>query len=77
VTGFVTRQQNQGQIYLNQPDNAILGIKIIVGLIPGVAMLLGALILTRYPLCGKHLVDMQQRVLELHAKKHAELESKV
>lgn len=77
MTGFVTRQQNQGQIYLNQPDNAILGIKIIVGLIPGVAMLLGALILTRYPLHGKHLVDMQQRVLELHAKKHAELESKI
>jgi len=48
-----------------------------VGLIPGVAMLLGALILTRYPLRGKHLVDMQQRVLELHAKKHAELESKI
>ena len=77
LTGFVTRQQNQGQIYLNQPDNAILGIKIIVGLIPGVAMLLGALILSRYPLRGKHLADMQQQVLELHAKKHAELESKV
>lgn len=77
MTGFVTRQQNQGQIYLNQPDNAILGIKIIVGLIPGVAILLGALILTRYPLRGKHLADMQQRVLELHAKKHAELESKI
>jgi glycoside/pentoside/hexuronide:cation symporter, GPH family len=73
ATGFITRQQNQGEIFLDQPDSAILGIKIIVGLIPGIALLLGALILTRYPLRGKYLADMQQRVLELHAKKHAEL----
>jgi len=73
LTGFVTRQANQGEIFLNQPASAILGIKIIVGLIPGLAMLLGALILHFYPLRGKYLDEMQQRVLELHAKKHAEL----
>lgn len=73
ATGFITRQQNQGEIFLNQPDSAILGIKIIIGLIPGLAMLLGALILTRYPLRGKYLAEVQERVLALHAKKHAEL----
>jgi GPH family glycoside/pentoside/hexuronide:cation symporter len=73
ATGFITRQMNQGEIYLNQPGSAILGIKIIIGLIPGLAMLLGALILTRYPLRGKYLEDVQERVLALHAKKHAEL----
>lgn len=73
ATGFITRQMNQGEIYLNQPGSAILGIKIIIGLIPGLAMLLGALILTRYPLRGKYLADMQESVLALHAKKHAEL----
>ncbi len=73
ATGFITRQQNQGEVFLEQPDSAILGIKIIVGLIPGIALLLGALILTRYPLRGQYLAEIQQRVLELHAKKHAEL----
>jgi GPH family glycoside/pentoside/hexuronide:cation symporter len=73
LTGFITRQANQGEINLDQPASAILGIKIIVGLIPGVAMLLGALILQFYPLRGPHLADMQKRILELHAKKHAEL----
>jgi len=75
ATGFITRQQNQGEIFLNQPASAILGIKIIVGLIPGIALLIGALILTQYPLRGKRLEEMQQRILELHAKKHAELEA--
>lgn len=73
ATGFVTRQQNEGVIFLNQPVSAILGIKIIVGLIPGIAVLLGALILTRYPLRGKYLTEMQQRVLEIHAYKHDQL----
>jgi glycoside/pentoside/hexuronide:cation symporter, GPH family len=73
ATGFITRQQNQGEIFLDQPDSAIFGIKIIIGLIPGIALLLGALILTRYPLRGQYLAEIQQRVLELHAKKHAEL----
>ena len=73
ATGFVTRQQNQGVIFLNQPVSAILGIKMIVGLIPGIAVLLGALILTRYPLRGKYLAEMQQRILEVHARKHDQL----
>ncbi len=75
MTRFVTRESQGGQIYLNQPQSALLGIRIIVGLIPGVAMLLGALVLTAFPLRGKYLGQVQQEVLALHARKRAQLES--
>lgn len=74
TTAFVTRESNQGAIFLNQPESAIFGIKILIGLIPGVAMLLGALILNWYPLKGKYLQDVQSKVLKMHAEKHAQLE---
>jgi GPH family glycoside/pentoside/hexuronide:cation symporter len=73
MTGFVTRESNAGQIFLNQPASALLGIRAIVGLIPGLALLLGALILRRYPLRGAHLAKVQGKVLEVHAEKHAQL----
>jgi GPH family glycoside/pentoside/hexuronide:cation symporter len=73
ATDFVTREQNKGQIYLNQPESAIWGIKIIAGLIPGVAMLLGAIILIWYPLRGETLKKVQTRVLEMHSEKHNKL----
>jgi GPH family glycoside/pentoside/hexuronide:cation symporter len=73
ATDFVTREQNKGQIYLNQPESAIWGIKIIAGLIPGVAMLLGAIILIWYPLRGETLKKIQTRVLEMHSEKHNKL----
>jgi GPH family glycoside/pentoside/hexuronide:cation symporter len=72
-TNFVTRVTNQGEAFLNQPASAIFGIKVLVGLIPGVAMLLGAVILTWYPLKGAYLEKVQREVLELHAQKHARL----
>ena len=72
-TNFVTREQNKGQIFLNQPESAIWGIKIIAGLIPGVAMLLGAIILIWYPLRGENLKKIQSRVLEMHTEKHNKL----
>ena len=75
ATHFVTRDQNGGQIFLNQPSEAIFGIKVIAGLIPGVAMLLGAFILTAFPLHGDHLREMQTRVLELHAIKKEKLQA--
>jgi len=74
LTGFVTREANQGQIYLNQPPSALWGIKALVGLIPGAAMLLGALILTWFPLRGPYLAEVQKKVLALHAQKHARIE---
>lgn len=75
ATHFITRQQNQGAIFQDQPASAIFGMKVIIGLIPGIALLIGAWILAFYPLRGKHLAEVQQRVLELHAQKHAQLNS--
>jgi GPH family glycoside/pentoside/hexuronide:cation symporter len=75
ITGFVTRESNAGQIFLNQPASAIFGIRLLTGLIPGLAMLAGALILQLYPLRGARLEKMQKDVLELHARKKEQLES--
>ena len=72
---FVTREQNSGQIFLNQPASAIFGIKTIAGLVPGLALLVGALILFLYPLRGKYLEEVQQKVLTLHAEKRAQYEA--
>jgi len=69
TTHFITREANQGQMTLNQPSSAIWGIKVLMGLIPGVAMLLGALILHWYPLRGDHLARIQSEVLTLHDQK--------
>lgn len=73
ATHFVTREQNMGQIFLDQPASAILGIKIVVGLVPGIALLLGALILVWFPLRGQYLNDLQKKVLELHSQKSQQL----
>jgi GPH family glycoside/pentoside/hexuronide:cation symporter len=71
---FVTREAGGGQITLDQPAMAIFGIKSLVGLIPGLAMILGAIILIWFPLRGEYLERVQQDVLALHARKHAQLE---
>src|SRR5512136_2890034 len=71
---FVTREANNNVMFLNQPASAIFGIKVFIGLIPGIAMLLGALILFWFPLRGARLEKMQHDLLELHAKKKAELD---
>jgi len=76
-TAFVTRQANQGQIFLNQPENAIFGIKALIGLIPGVALILGAILLFWYPLRGSYLDQVKKEVLALHADKHAQLEGEL
>lgn len=73
-TAFVTREANQGRIYLDQPASALFGIKVLIGLIPGLALLLGAILLSWYPLRGKYLKQVQERVLATHAEKHARLE---
>jgi len=73
-TRFVSREANQGQIYLNQPAAAIFGIKALVGLIPGAVLILGAIILIWFPLRGTYLVKVQEEIMALHARKHAQLE---
>ncbi len=75
-TKFVTRASNAGEIFLDQPIGAILGIKIFTGVIPGIACLLGALILVWYPLRGQHLKDIQGRVLTLHQEKKQQLDER-
>lgn len=75
ITQFVTRAANGGETYLNQPASAVFGIKVLIGLIPGVAMLLGAALLFLFPLRGQHLKDVQEKVLEMHAEKSAKLQA--
>jgi GPH family glycoside/pentoside/hexuronide:cation symporter len=74
-TGFITREANAGQIFHNQTVQAIFGIKALFGLIPGLALLLGALALFLYPLRGKYLAEVQQKILALHAEKRAKYEA--
>ena len=60
---------------LNQPSAALFGIRVLVGLIPGAAMILGAVILIGYPLRGSYLEEVKEKILSLHAEKHARLEA--
>lgn len=76
ATHFITRSSNGGTMTVDQPGSAIFGIKLFMGLIPGVALLIGALILFAFPLKGNYLKEVQTKVLELHAKKRAQLERK-
>ena len=73
ATGFITRESMGGEIFLNQPTSAIWGIRMIVGLIPGIAMLIGAGVLFFFPLKGKKLKKMKAQVLAMHAEKEAQL----
>jgi len=70
---FVTRESNGGQIFLNQPESALFGIRAIVGIIPGVTLLIAALVLFLFPLKGRHLAEVKEKMLEMHAEKHAKL----
>jgi len=74
--GFITRESNAGQITLDQPAAALFGIRALIGLIPGIAMLLAAVLLIWYPLRGARLRQQQTDVLALHAAKHAALQGK-
>ncbi|MHA1521006.1 MAG: MFS transporter [Promethearchaeota archaeon] len=70
---FISIDDNGGVIQLDQNDNVYLGIRIFIGLIPGVALLLGAFILFLYPLKGDYLKEIQEKVLILHDEKKARL----
>jgi GPH family glycoside/pentoside/hexuronide:cation symporter len=71
TTHFVTREANNGEPFLNQPQSALMGMRLFTGLIPGIAMFLGALILIWFPLRGARLEQVRKEVLELHARKKA------
>ncbi|MCD4753371.1 MAG: MFS transporter [Anaerolineaceae bacterium] len=72
-TNFVTRESNNGVIFLDQPGSAIFGMKIFLGLVPGIALILGAVILHFFPLQGKYLAEVKEKVLNLHAEKREKL----
>jgi len=61
AANFVTRESNGGQIFLNQPETALFGIRAIIGIIPGAAMLIAALILFLFPLKGRHLAEVKEK----------------
>ena len=73
---FVSIEQNGGTIKLDQDENVFLAIRIFIGVIPGVALLLGALILFFYPLKGDYLKGIQSKVLVMHEEKKAQLAEK-
>ena len=72
-TAFVTREANEGQAFLSQPGSAIFGIKSLMGLIPGAALILGAFLLFWCPLRGRYLEQVKEKVLAMHAEKQAKL----
>ena len=74
MSGFLPARG--GQIVLDQPESAIFMIKIVIGFFPGVALLIGALILHWYPLKGDYLIEVQEKVLKMHKEKHAKLMEK-
>ncbi|TFG30734.1 MAG: MFS transporter [Promethearchaeota archaeon] len=57
-----------------QPESALLGIRLLISLIPGIVMFIGILIYTQYPLKGDRLHRVKEEVLRLHEEKKKALE---
>lgn len=68
IAGFLTGS-------VTQNANVQFMIKIIIGLLPGIAMLIGVFILLFYPLKGDYLKEVQVKVLEMHGEKQAKLKN--
>ncbi len=71
IAGFLTSAT--GEIILPQPTSALLVIKALIGLIPGIVVLIGAIILILYPLKGNYLKEVKQKILDIHAEKELKL----
>lgn len=71
-TGFIPREEFQPP-NLNQPFEAFLAIRLFTLLIPGLALILSALILQKYPIRGEYWENIQKEILILHDKKHKKL----
>ncbi len=70
---FVTRNSNQGMIFLDQPETALFAIRAVMGLIPGISLLIAALILFVYPLRGNRLKAIKAEILQMHQEKQEKL----
>ncbi len=75
MSGFITREANNNMIMLDQTPAALFAIRALVGLIPGIALLIGALILVWYPLRGAYLKQIKDTILKMHAEKHTKYEA--
>jgi len=72
---FVTQEENGGIPFLNQPTEAILAIKISIGLLPGIALLVGAIILQFFPLKKQYLKEIQIKIIQIHNEKKQKYEN--
>ena len=68
-SGFITRAMNNGEALLDQSASTLFGIRAIVGLIPGLAMMVSAALLFFFPLQGKRLAELKAKILVMHAEK--------
>ena len=68
LVGFLTGS-------VTQSTSVQFMIKIIIGLLPGIAMVIGVVILLFYPLKGDYLKEVQVKVLEMHGEKQAKLKN--
>lgn len=59
---------------LPQPTAAIFAIRLFIGLIPGIALILAAIILQFYSIKGEVWEKIQEDILILHEEKHRKLE---
>ncbi len=58
---------------LPQPSEAIFAIRLFIGLIPGIALILAAIILQFYKIRGEYWEKIQKDILILHNEKHKKL----
>ncbi len=68
LAGFLTGS-------ITQSTSVQFMIKIIIGLLPGIAMVIGVVILLFYPLKGDYLKEVQVKVLEMHGEKRSKLKN--
>ena len=57
-----------------QLDTALLGIRLLLGLIPAVVMFIGILIYIHYPLKGERLEKVKEEVIRMHREKQEKLD---
>lgn len=57
-------------------DYYLISIRLFTGLIPGLCLVIAAIILQFYPLKGEYWKEIQQKVLEMHEKKEKKLKMK-
>lgn len=71
---FVTRNSNNGAIFLDQPETALFAIRAVMGLIPGITLVIAAIILFAFPLRGDRLKKIKAEILRMHNEKQEKLE---